>query len=104
MESPEAAEQRLYTEKPRFNKEMLALEKETPDSEALYAEECDECKECARLICEPCRLPHIMRYSIESLGGCGVKMVKDLFDFDVVWSDGKSIPEYYILLGGLLLK
>ena len=104
IDSPEAAEQRLYTEKPRFNKEMLALEKETPDSEALYAEECDECKECARLICEPCRLPHIMRYSIESLGGCGVKMVKDLFDFDVVWSDGKSIPEYYILLGGLLLK
>ncbi len=104
IDSPEAAEQRLYAEKPRFNKEMLTLEKKTPGSKALYAEECDECKECARLIGQPCRLPHIMRYSIESLGGRGVKMVKELFGFDVVWSNGTSIPKYYILLGGLLLK
>jgi len=102
VQTPQEAEQRLYKEKPRFNKEMLALEAATPDSRALYAEECDECKECARLIGKPCRLPHIMRYSIESLGGCGVALVEDLFGFSPVWSDGTSIPDYYILLGGLL--
>lgn len=100
--SPREAEERLYSEKPAFNREMLELEHAVLGSRALYAEECDECKTCARLTGEPCRFPEIMRYSIESLGGCGVKLVSELFGFDVLWSDGKTIPDYYILLGGLL--
>lgn len=102
VKSPREAEERLYLEKPIFNREMLELEKQVPGSKALYAEECDECRTCARLSGKPCRFPEIMRYSIESLGGCGVEMVSDLFGFDVLWSDGTSIPEYYVLLGGLL--
>lgn len=102
--TPMEAEGRLYARKPVFNREMLALEKATPDCVALYAEECDECKTCARLMGKPCRFPEIMRYSIESLGGCGVKLVKDLFGFDPQWSDGETVPDYYILLGGILLK
>lgn len=100
--SPREAEERLYREKPIFNGEMLALERKEPGSRALYAEECDECKTCARLTGKPCRFPEIMRYSIESLGGCGVKLVSELFGFEVLWSDGTTVPDYYILLGGLL--
>lgn len=104
LQNPEEAQQRLYSEKSRFNKEMLSLEKAYPFSEALYAEECDQCNVCARLSGNPCRFPEIMRYSIESLGGCGVKLVESLFGFKVLWSDGISAPAYYILLGGLLKK
>ncbi len=104
VQSPEEAQQRLFAEKPRFNEEMLALEKTCPSSEALYAEECDQCKVCARLSGKPCRFPQIMRYSIESLGGCGVKLVENLFGFKILWSDGTSVPAYYVLLGGLLKK
>ena len=102
VKSPREAEERLYSEKPAFNREMLQLEQAAPGSKALYAQECDECNICARLTGEPCRFPEIMRYSIESLGGCGVELVSDMFGFDVLWSDGKTIPDYYILLGGLL--
>ncbi len=102
--SPKEAEERLAYEKPIFNRQMLALEKSTPGSVALYAQECEECQECARLIGKPCRLPETMRYSIESLGGCGIRLVEDLFEFGVCWSDGTTIPAYYILLGGLLKK
>lgn len=102
VKSPEEAKERLFREKPFFNKEMLKLEKDTPGSRALLPGSCKACKSCARLLGEDCRFPEIMRPSIEALGGCGVKMVSDLFGFDVLWSDGKSIPLYYIMLGGLL--
>lgn len=102
-ESPQEAQQRLlYKEKPVFNREILGLEHTVPGSRALYAERCDECKICARIAGKPCRFPEIMRYSVESLGGSAVDLVSDLFGFDVLWSDGKTIPDYYILLGGLL--
>lgn len=102
--SPKEAEERLAREKPVFNAEMLTLEKDTPGSVALYAQECEECQRCARLEGKPCRLPQVMRYSLEALGGCGTRLVRDLFGFDVCWSDGTTIPAYYILLGGLLKK
>ena len=42
--------------------------------------------------------------SLESLGMLAVKMVPDCFGFDILWSDGKSIPQYYLLVGGLLTR
>ena len=43
-----------------------------------------------------------MRYALESLGMLAVNLVKDQFGFDVLWSDGKSVPAYYLLVGGIL--
>lgn len=75
-----------------------------PGSKALAAQECTLCKKCARLSGHPCVHPDKMRYALESLGMLAVKMVKDCFGFDILWSDGTSIPEYYLLVGGILEK
>ena len=83
---------------------MLALEATWPGSMSLAAQECNLCKKCARLVGKPCVHPDSMRYALESLGMLAVKMVPDCFGFDILWSDGKSIPQYYLLVGGLLTR
>ena len=60
------------------------------------------CTKCARLAGKPCLHPEQMRYALESLGMLCVNLVKDQFGFDVLWSDGKSVPAYYLLVGGIL--
>ena len=99
-----AAQARLFAEKKVYDAQMLALEATSPGSRSLAAQECNLCKKCARLAGRPCVHPNAMRYALESLGMMAVKMVPDCFGFDVLWSDGKSIPAYYLLVGGLLMK
>ena len=72
------AQQRLFTEKDRYDQEMLDLEKSIPGSYGLAAQECVQC------------FP--------------VELVHDKFGFDILWSDGESIPEYYLLVAGVLKK
>ncbi|HKM28758.1 MAG TPA: DUF2284 domain-containing protein [Anaerovoracaceae bacterium] len=100
----EEARERLYSEKPFYDEEMRSLEKETPGATALAAQECVKCKKCARLAGIGCIHPEVMRYALESTGMLAVNLVKDKFGFDVLWSDGTSIPEYYLLVGGVLEK
>ena len=100
----EEAQQRLFDEKKKYDAEMLALEATWPGSMSLAAQECNLCKKCARLVGMPCVHPDSMRYALESLGMLAVKMVPDCFGFDILWSDGKSIPQYYLLVGGLLTR
>lgn len=102
--SPDEAQERLSIEKALFNAKMLLKETQFPGSTALVAQECIHCKRCARLMNKPCTHPEIMRYALESLGMLAVNLVKDKFGFELLWSDGKSIPEYYLLVGGILLK
>ena len=45
-----------------------------------------------------------MRYSIESIGGDVTAPLKDLFGLEIKWAEGNLMPEYHILLGGLLMK
>ena len=97
----EEAEEKLHREKPVFNKKMLELEKSC-GGKAVYAQECEECSRCARLDGKPCRFPGIMRYSIESLGGNAAKLIEDKLGFELLWSQNGSIPEYYLLIGGIL--
>lgn len=98
------AQEWLFTEKDRYDSEMLELEKNTPGSYGMAAQECVQCKKCARLSGHPCVHPDKMRYSLESIGAFPVKLVRDKFGFDILWSDGESIPEYYLLVAGLLKK
>lgn len=97
----EEAQERLQREKKGFNRRMLELEKACGGT-ALYAQECEACTTCARLDGEPCRLPQIMRYSIEALGGNAEKLIRDKLGFAMQWSHDGSVPEYYLLIGGLL--
>lgn len=98
------AQQRLFDEKRLYDEEMLTLEKKVPGGVALAAQECIKCKKCARLIGKPCIHPDVMRYALESTGMLAVNLVRDKFGFEVLWSDGESIPEYYLLVGGVLEK
>lgn len=100
----EDAQERLFAEKRVYDDEMIALESVCPGSKALAAQECVKCNKCARLSGHPCVHPEVMRYALESLGMLAVNMVRDCFGFDVLWSDGTSIPEYYLLVGGVLEK
>lgn len=103
-QSVDQAQERLFAEKNRFDKEMRDMEKKSPGSAALAAQECVQCKVCLRTLGKPCCHPEIMRYGLESLGALPTKMVRDEFGFEILWSDGMSIPEYYVLAAGVLEK
>lgn len=96
------AENRLSAEKKVFDKEMRNLEKKHFGNTALAAQECVNCDPCNRKLGEPCSHPEVMRYSLESLGVITTKLIKDKFDFEILWSEGNDVPEYYVLVGGLL--
>ncbi len=101
--SMEEAVDRLLLEKRSFDKDMRDMEADIPGSYGLAAQECIECNKCARLSGKPCIHPEIMRYGLEALGVFPVKLAKDKFDLETIWSDGTSIPEYYLLIAGILV-
>lgn len=99
----EEAQAQLTARKRLFDREMLERERRTEGGYALVAQECMECGKCARLLGLPCLHPDRMRYALEAVGILVVNLVPDKLGFPVLWSDGVSIPDYYILAGGLLL-
>lgn len=81
---------------------LLTMEKEYPGSMALFAGTCDFCESCDKEQGIPCRHPELMRYSIEALGGNVTKAVQLYYDDTILWTENGHLPEYFILLGGLL--
>ncbi len=102
LSTVEQAQEQLTAQKHLFDQEMLDLEKQMKGGYALAAQECMECKKCARLSGLPCLHPDRMRFALEALGILVVQLVPDQLGFPVLWSDGVSIPDYYILAGGVL--
>ncbi|MBR6472907.1 MAG: hypothetical protein IKS99_04145 [Firmicutes bacterium] len=102
--SAEEAQEWLFSELDRFNRNLLDIESHIPGSRAMAAQECQYCKKCARQSGIPCIHPELMRYSLESIGAFPVKLVHDKLGFDILWSDGESIPEYYLMVAGVLMK
>ena len=98
----EQAQEQLTAQKRLFDREMLNLEKHVKGGYALAAQECMECKKCARLSGLPCLHPDRMRFALEAVGILAVDLVADKLGFPVLWSDGVSIPDYYVLVGGVL--
>lgn len=75
-----------------------------PGSRMLSAGKCVRCDDCACAHGQPCRFPEAIRYSIESLGGDVVALARDLFQLPLLWAEGGQLPEYFVLMGGLLKK
>lgn len=102
----------LRPEKRKMMIDFMAKEKEIPGSLSLSAGSCDFCMDdiadknnnCAREVGGSCRHPEKLRYSIESLGGDVTKTAKDLFGIELQWSEGTALPEYFILMCGLLRR
>ena len=82
---------------------LLEQERATPGSLALSAGRCQECQVCTKASGQPCRHPGRMRHSIESLGGDVGKTLSLYLGQELLWGREGHLPEYYILLGGLLL-
>lgn len=81
---------------------LLTLEKEYPGSKALFAGTCELCESCDKVQGIPCRHPDLMRFSIEALGGNVAQALRLYFDDTILWAKDGQLPEYFILLGGLL--
>lgn len=88
--------------KKQMTEDLLALEKQNPGSRALFAGTCELCENCNKEDGEPCRHPDLMRYSIEALGGNVAHAAQIYFDDTILWAKDGHLPEYYLLLGGLL--
>ncbi|MDD6043197.1 MAG: DUF2284 domain-containing protein [Eubacteriaceae bacterium] len=102
LKDADEAQQRLFAEKKRFDAQLLEIEKTIPGSYALAAQECVKCEKCARLSGHPCIHPEVMRYGPEAIGIIAVKLVEDKLGLSVQWSDGESVPDYYLLIGGVI--
>ncbi len=92
------------TEKHNLSQELYAKEKEKPGSVSLCAGSCDLCIEsgCTRSSGKACRYPDKMRYSIESLGGNVGLTASKLLGIELQWMKENSIPDYFVLIAGLL--
>lgn len=82
--------------------ELTRREAEMPGSLALWAGTCDLCPRCARQDGAPCRRPGEMRHSIEALGGDVGKTAQRYLDRPILWIRDGQLPEYLMLIGGLL--
>lgn len=94
----------LSAEKQKLMDRALALEKERPGSLGLSAGSCELCAECAKKSGAPCRRPELMRYSIESLGGDVCATAQNLLATPIKWASEGRVPEYFVLVCGLLTK
>lgn len=100
----EISRELLAPVKKQMMEDLLAMECKYPGSRALSAGTCDFCTICAKELNEQCFHPEKMRYSIEALGGNVAHAVQIYFDDTILWAKGGRLPEYYILLGGLLKR
>lgn len=83
---------------------LYGMEAARPGSVSLSAGSCSLCGEdgCSRKTGEPCRFPEKMRYSIESLGGNVGLTVSRLLGVELLWIEEGRVPDYFVLVGGLL--
>lgn len=63
---------------------------------------CRLCKPCKCKIGEKCAHPFIRTYSFEALGIDVSRMVKDFFNYDLLWYKKNYLPPYTCVVAGLL--
>lgn len=99
------AREALAKEKSKLLARALSLEKEYEGSLGLSAGSCDLCgKDCTKRFGVPCRHPEQMRYSIEALGGDVCATAENLLSTPIKWMTDGKLPEYFVLVCGLLMK
>lgn len=83
---------------------LYTKEAEYPGSVSLSAGSCTICGEnnCTKKDGAPCRFPEKMRYSIEALGGNVGLTASRLLGIDLQWITEGQVPDYFVLVGGLL--
>lgn len=96
----------LTQEKEKMTDELYMMENAYEGSVSLSAGSCTKCcKEgCTRKQGDRCRYIKDLRYSIESLGGNVGLTIRKYLREELLWMEENKFPEYFILIGGLLLK
>ena len=89
-------------EKRHAHRRLMSMRAASPDSFPLGVGECLLCTECTRSQGLPCRIPDQLVHSIESLGGDVEATMRVLFGHTLQWSDGRTLPDRYLHLIGLL--
>lgn len=91
--------------KEELTEELYREEEKMPGSISLSAGSCQICGEghCSKIKGEPCRFPQKMRYSIEALGGNVGLTASKLLGINLEWIEQGKIPDYFVLIGGILL-
>lgn len=87
-----------------FDALLEEKERETPGSLRLNAGRCLVCARCARRDEELCRFPEKLRYSLESLGANVGALAADKLGAPLQWGTKDAPPEYFVLVGALLMK
>ena len=91
--------------KDRLMEELLELERTIPGSFVLSCGMCRLCGDhCTRPEGKPCRMPEKMRHSIESLGGDVSKTAEVYLNKPMLWIKDGVLPDYLMLVGGLLRR
>lgn len=94
----------FYQAKDQTLADVLQLEAEREGSYALPAGSCYICPgDCAKAEGKPCRFPDKLRYSIEALGGDVAKTAEVYLHKPMLWIKNDEMPEYLMLVLGLLL-
>lgn len=93
----------LDPERKSLDNSLLAMEART-GGRALFAGSCPFCAVCARVEGKPCAYPEKMRYRIESIGGDAVGLARDYLGVEILWAKENRLPQYFLQVGGLLLK
>ncbi len=97
-------EKRFRTMRREMDSRLENQERQTPNSRMLSAGKCIQCADCACAHGLPCRFPEKIRYSVESLGGDVCALLRDLFQVEILWAANGHLPEYFVLVGGLLTE
>ena len=94
----------LRPERIRLEKALLNMERECDGLACTYIGKCLHCTEgaCARLNGKPCCHPELVRPSLEAYGFDVARTLSELFNIELQWSNNGSLPEYLVLVCGVL--
>lgn len=90
-----------YTFREFNDSKILELEKSFPSSIALVSGRCLICEPCTRINNSPCKYPHKLRYSLESLGFDVSSIIENILGEKIQWSNTTK-PEYVTCVSALL--
>ena len=100
----EASYQIIREVRHNIDRKLLALEQRYSGSLVFFAGTCHLCTqgECMRIFGKACLHPDKIRPSLEAFGFDIGKISLQLLNIELKWSKEKCLPEYFVLVSGLL--